>query len=1050
MTLPPTGPFALTRHHQKQRLVVRVFLVKSLSLALTFSLLPPLSLTYLSAAAANSLQDTQPSTLEQEAELAQTEVKDREIGQPGAQEIAQDAAQESVAQEVSGLPLLPESAGRAEAPQAEDQTAAILLPPEQTTQARTEAVADEVISDASKDTSNAASKDAPLTENEKMASIHDFLRQQFQQSVESQEDSPSTSSLSPPAEATRGDSDDLEDSSKDSREDLDQSKNAQPPGPPPGTSTYPPVALLTPLQAAATPSQPAQNPPETELVPLTLAANLLPVTLRTPQDRDGHSSEDLAVGGSSRSPHSSWRRLSSPHLASTTATPTTDDLQPTNRNSAAHQWGAAYLDALRTTQAAASLHSLPPAMPRKKKKRRRRRPQPHRSSRITSSSPTGQTYAPGTPTTSLLRQPDPTTAAPLPPSAGLWLTTLLRPTEGIPLKATPEILLEPLAQRMAQLEIQSLLESVMNLERNIERDVAESAEKPRETARSAPENKTDVSLQQIALRLAQLAPQSSPSASQPADPVHPTAKGQPGAQQNLTNAPRQAAAASTRPTSTTQQQQQNQLQAPLFSFVEAFDAEQTVLDPLAVETQGIPLNQPHTPATWGQVSLAQHGTTWVWLDPAPPTSQDLQTLPEARRSIPLISEQTETGLRMLESSLKRSHLLAQNPSASNAELLAAASERDSQKPTGLVYGQLKAGWRLTWAGAEQRQPPIYLSSHYELLEDPAVDSGNEPATLSYPPQQDRFFIYRKVSPGAHQLMLISLTDPSQALAVSFPVTGNQKTYLDLTQITGLDLVGQVQKLNRLEPFQFLPSNRHYQVVVLGQPNAWAITQEEGRFEIPGVLIAGSYPLLLETRHPREFTHRYQIRSEAATARRELQLIRVPNPLIEFWRHPVLAHFGQDEDADSSIMSGSRTGEDALLEGGGGDMPLGTSARSSRDEEWSEQTGIVVGFVAGLMAAWDERYILPNIYSLFSSGGRESSRVSSTQQNLGNPSPKVFTLSPLGFPQFGLRLQEATHRFLGFNIPAGPTRVELRDENYELVFSELVITSPRVINIVGPY
>jgi hypothetical protein len=180
-----------------------------------------------------------------------------------------------------------------------------------------------------------------------------------------------------------------------------------------------------------------------------------------------------------------------------------------------------------------------------------------------------------------------------------------------------------------------------------------------------------------------------------------------------------------------------------------------------------------------------------------------------------------------------------------------------------------------------------------------------------------------------------------------------------------------------------------QVRVVGQGGATAVTNERGEFSIPGVSVISNYPLFVETDAATGFTHRYKV---ASGHEHDLMLFRMTERQITQWLDQ--------------------------LEGG-----------------ISQASGIVVAAVPGPVAQNTEHAVYPATESLLANT---------------NLKPESYTLSETGALQVNTPLKPDTSRFISVQVPEGPTIVRLEDQRQAMVWSELVISQPGIVNVVSAY
>lgn len=178
-----------------------------------------------------------------------------------------------------------------------------------------------------------------------------------------------------------------------------------------------------------------------------------------------------------------------------------------------------------------------------------------------------------------------------------------------------------------------------------------------------------------------------------------------------------------------------------------------------------------------------------------------------------------------------------------------------------------------------------------------------------------------------------------------------------------------------------------QVRVVGQA-AVATTGKRGDFEIRHVLSVGPYPLYLETETANGFTHRYRVLRERTE---QLSLFRLSERQISSWI--------------------------AQLSGG-----------------ISAESGIIVTALPQLAARHGE--LVPSARPLLPAVSL---------------APETYVLSTDGHLAPEARLKAETPRFVSVQVPEGPVIAQVEDSTQSRVlWSELLVAQPGIINLVGPY
>ena len=252
---------------------------------------------------------------------------------------------------------------------------------------------------------------------------------------------------------------------------------------------------------------------------------------------------------------------------------------------------------------------------------------------------------------------------------------------------------------------------------------------------------------------------------------------------------------------------------------------------------------------------------------------------------------------------------------------------------------------------------------------------------------DRTFVFLNTQPGAHSVYLES-KKVNLTGSIAAPVLAGTGTYLDLTQISQGSLSGQVLSVNDSDSDGPSPLRRAI-VRVLGQDTQVGLTDASGRFQLENVLTVSTYPLFVETDRGSGYTHRYRV---LPSKMKNVSLFRFSKWKIHDWV--------------------------ALLEGG-----------------LSPESGLVIAVAPYLANKYLQQDLIPTIRS-----------ISSTP----TLTPETYTLSPDGGSLLThTSLSPSQFRFLGVEIPEGPTIAQVVDESGHLLWGELTVSSPNVISIIGP-
>lgn len=165
------------------------------------------------------------------------------------------------------------------------------------------------------------------------------------------------------------------------------------------------------------------------------------------------------------------------------------------------------------------------------------------------------------------------------------------------------------------------------------------------------------------------------------------------------------------------------------------------------------------------------------------------------------------------------------------------------------------------------------------------------------------------------------------------------------------------------------------------------TLDQGYFQVSDVLRFGDHPVIVETRSDEGPVHRYQLTNNSG------------NDLYWFSR-------------DSLIALVSPFREDVRSDG-----------------------GLVIAAYPHLLQQVEERQIYPKFEAI---------------SDRSRPPVPFYSLSIEGQGLYLAPLEKDTSRVIAVQVPAGPVRVSLNEELKGMFWSELIVASPGVINVVGPY
>lgn len=252
---------------------------------------------------------------------------------------------------------------------------------------------------------------------------------------------------------------------------------------------------------------------------------------------------------------------------------------------------------------------------------------------------------------------------------------------------------------------------------------------------------------------------------------------------------------------------------------------------------------------------------------------------------------------------------------------------------------------------------------------------------------ERSFIFLNAAPGAHLLRAVWRSGIlHQTGAVGIPVQSGVATYVDLTPIQKVTLRGKVVDASSGNA----PGLGRVTVRVVGQEaSAFTVSRIDGSYELDHVIALPSHPIFMETDAAVGYTHRYQIRAE----KKENILYRLSEHQIKQWQEQLV---------------GGISSEGGIIAGAFGDV---------------------------VASAGEDRALIPNTFSLL---------------NTGTLLPETYAVSGNGQILPNMPLDQNSPRFLAVHVPEGPVIAQLSDRGQRRVWSELIISSPNVISLIGPY
>ncbi|CAM6054219.1 unnamed protein product [Sphagnum tenellum] len=333
-------------------------------------------------------------------------------------------------------------------------------------------------------------------------------------------------------------------------------------------------------------------------------------------------------------------------------------------------------------------------------------------------------------------------------------------------------------------------------------------------------------------------------------------------------------------------------------------------------------------------------------------------------------------------------------SDNTARLLSSLAGVVQQNDRGWVFGKLAPGWKIEFSGGAEL--PIYLDEQLRVVSSEDVHS-------------ERYFAFLNAEPGSHLVYLTQTTESGaiEGGGVALPVLVGTATYLNLTSISYARFSGHVAYV----PDEIRDAMPIAGAVVrlLGQPDVAGNTDENGHFRFNHVTVVGDYPLYAETDQGSGFTHRYRILPKNL---RNITLFRIRKFEVKDW-------FEQHQEQTLGAISGGMPG--AI----------------------DENSGMILASVAGIVEHHKQSeeghdILVPSIRPLIANS---------------TTIPSTYTVTPADALLADASLEIGESRFLGINVPEGPTLAQvsqIQRDGKKVTWSELTFVSPHVITLLGPY
>jgi hypothetical protein len=268
-----------------------------------------------------------------------------------------------------------------------------------------------------------------------------------------------------------------------------------------------------------------------------------------------------------------------------------------------------------------------------------------------------------------------------------------------------------------------------------------------------------------------------------------------------------------------------------------------------------------------------------------------------------------------------------------------------------------------------------------------LDSKNQVVSASDKTEGDRYFAILNAAPGTH-LVYVTDTNNKTEGAVGVPVMSGHATFLDFSEIKRETLRGVVAD-GRAAEFKGM---KGVQVQVAGQTAAVAVTKKGGEFVIGNVVTMGAYPLHIETTVAKGFTYRTKLHRSPDQPLNDVVLYQMSDQQITDWVNQ--------------------------LEGG-----------------VSPESALIISAVPTVISTGEEETLYPATKAVLDHSILQ---------------PETYTVGVDGKLKVGVPFTPATARALSVQVPEGPVIHMVQDKNGKTIWSELVIASPKVVNVVGPY
>lgn len=234
--------------------------------------------------------------------------------------------------------------------------------------------------------------------------------------------------------------------------------------------------------------------------------------------------------------------------------------------------------------------------------------------------------------------------------------------------------------------------------------------------------------------------------------------------------------------------------------------------------------------------------------------------------------------------------------------------------------------------------------------------------------------------------ILYLVKSGETGALTLPVFGGMLSFADLSQPEKKELSGKLIDASSKNTRGL--SGMRVQLIGSGQTT---VTNGSGVFHLDNVIGFGNQPVYVEAEMNRGYPHRYKLNLTDGKSGK-LPLFVMSEEQVHEW-------VGQ-------------------LEGG-----------------ISTESGLIVAALPTVAAANEDKKPMPTIKTL------------ATDPTLV---PETYTVSSSGQLQVKTPMSATNSRLVGVQVPEGPAIVQLTDRDGRVLWSELLVISPRVLSVIGPY